>query len=59
MRYVKRVVLLPQRIAHFLRVKFTGCAPDFLSLRIEENESGRIFKAIYRGKFFADFLLNV
>jgi len=42
-----------------LRVEGADGAPDFIALRVEENESGSEFKTIHGGKFPADGFLNI
>jgi len=42
-----------------LRVKTADCAPDFVALRIEEDEGGRELKPVGGRKFPADGFLDV
>lgn len=42
-----------------MRVESANVAPEFISLRIEEDEGRRKFKTIHRGKFHAGCFLNV
>jgi hypothetical protein len=42
-----------------LRVECADGAPDFIALRVEEDEGGREFKSVRGGKFPADRFLNV
>lgn len=50
---------LRERIAHFLRVEIADGAPDFVALRVEENEGGSGFKTIHGRKFAANGFLDV
>lgn len=51
--------LLPQRVAHFLCVEFSNCAPEFIALRIKENKSRGKVKAVNRSQVLADLFLNI
>lgn len=42
-----------------MRVETANGAPEFISLRVEENERGCEFEAVHRCEFHAHFLLDI
>jgi hypothetical protein len=48
-----------QRVADQLRIECANVTPEFITLCIEEDKSGREFETVHGGKFPADGFLNV
>jgi len=48
-----------KRVADHLRVETADGAPEFIALRVEEDEGGREFEAVHGSEFPADGFLHI